>query len=149
MHIYMHIAQYCLTWAVLHIWTQNYPQNVGTCPGLPLQLLARNPFYPKWFGKIGPKIDQIWVWLSREHRWAPGVWNPLKSLFTGPSFAISKSSFTKNQGEPPPPLKWIQWIHFSCRLLDKCFQYIKMWTYVIYNFWTVFQQQKKQQKVCV
>ena len=34
-----------LTWAVLHVWTQNNPQNVGTCPGLPLQLLARNPFF--------------------------------------------------------------------------------------------------------
>ena len=34
-----------LTWAVLHVWTQNYPQNFGACPGLPLQLLARNPFF--------------------------------------------------------------------------------------------------------
>ena len=34
-----------LTWAVLHVWTQNYPQNAGTCPGLPLQLLARNHFF--------------------------------------------------------------------------------------------------------
>ena len=31
--------------AVLHVWTQSYPQNVGTCPGLPLQLLAWNPFF--------------------------------------------------------------------------------------------------------
>ena len=34
-----------LKWAVLHVWTQNYPQNVGTCPGLPLKLLARNHFF--------------------------------------------------------------------------------------------------------
>ena len=31
-----------LTSAVLRAWTQNHPQNVGTCPGLPLQLLAQN-----------------------------------------------------------------------------------------------------------
>ena len=30
--------------AVLHVWTQNY-KNVGTCPGLPLQLLALNHFF--------------------------------------------------------------------------------------------------------
>ena len=34
-----------LTWAVLHEWTQNYPQNVGTCPGLPHQPLVRNTFF--------------------------------------------------------------------------------------------------------
>ena len=34
-----------LTWAVLHVWTQNYPQNFGTCPGLPLHFLARNHFF--------------------------------------------------------------------------------------------------------
>ena len=31
--------------AVLHVWTQNYPQNVGTCHGLPHQPLARNTFF--------------------------------------------------------------------------------------------------------
>ena len=30
---------------VLHVWTQKYPQNVGTCTGFPLQLLVRNPFF--------------------------------------------------------------------------------------------------------
>ena len=56
---------------------------------------------------------QKWAWLSRGHRWAPGVRNPLKSSVRGIvlvccSIAISKSNFTKNQGEPPPPLKkWI------------------------------------------
>ena len=34
----------------------------------------------------GPKRDQIWAWLHRGHRWAVGVWDPLKSLGTGPSF---------------------------------------------------------------
>ena len=34
-----------LTWAVLHVWTQNYLQNVGTCPGCLLQLLTRNHFF--------------------------------------------------------------------------------------------------------
>ena len=31
-----------LTLVVLHVWTQNYLQNVWTCPGSPLQLLIRN-----------------------------------------------------------------------------------------------------------
>ena len=34
-----------LTLAVLHVWTQNYLQNVGTCPGRPLQLPTRNNFF--------------------------------------------------------------------------------------------------------
>ena len=34
-----------LTWSVLHVRTQNYLQNVGTCPGRPLQLLTRNHFF--------------------------------------------------------------------------------------------------------
>ena len=29
-----------LTWVVLHVWTQNYLRNVGTCPGRPLELLT-------------------------------------------------------------------------------------------------------------
>ena len=31
-----------LTWAVLRAWTQNHPQNVGTCPGPRIQPLAQN-----------------------------------------------------------------------------------------------------------
>ena len=27
------------------VWTQNYPQISGTCPGLPLQLLSRISFF--------------------------------------------------------------------------------------------------------
>ena len=41
------------------------------------------------FGKIGPRIDQIWAWLSRGHRWSPGVRNPLKSSVTGPSLLVN------------------------------------------------------------
>ena len=39
------LGPYVQYYVILHVWTQNYPQNVGTCPGLPLQLLARNPFF--------------------------------------------------------------------------------------------------------
>ena len=31
-----------LTWVKLCAWTQNHPKNVGTCPGLPLQLISQN-----------------------------------------------------------------------------------------------------------
>ena len=64
------------------------------------------------FGKIGPQIDQIWAWLSRGHRWSPGVRNPLKSSITGPSLLVNcylKIKFHKIirvNPPPPPPLKW-------------------------------------------
>ena len=29
----------------MNVWTQNYPQNVWTCPSLPLHHLALNPFF--------------------------------------------------------------------------------------------------------
>ena len=51
-----------------------------------------------------PKIDQVWAWLSRGH---PESGIPLKVrswALVCWSTAISKSSFTKNQGEPPPLL---------------------------------------------
>ena len=64
------------------------------------------------FGKIGPQIDQIWAWLSRGHRWSPGVRNPLKSSVTGPSLLVNcylEIKFHKiirvNTPPPPPPLK--------------------------------------------
>ena len=41
------------------------------------------------FGKIGPQIDQIWAWLSRGHRWSPGVRNPPKSSVTGLSLLVN------------------------------------------------------------
>ena len=31
-----------LTWALLYVWTQNYPQVVGTCPGHHGQLMSQN-----------------------------------------------------------------------------------------------------------
>ena len=37
----------------------------------------------KWFGIIGPKLDQIWAWPRRGHRLAVGVHDPLKSLVIG------------------------------------------------------------------
>ena len=43
----------------------------------------------KSFCKIGPQIDQIWAWLSRGHRWSPGVRNPLKISVTGPSLLVN------------------------------------------------------------
>ena len=61
------------------------------------------------FGKIGPQIDQIWAWLSRGHRWSPGVRNPLKSSVTGPSLLVNcylEIKFHKIiRVNPPPPLK--------------------------------------------
>ena len=35
--LFFALRQYCsiCSWAVLHTWIQNHPQNVGTCPGLP------------------------------------------------------------------------------------------------------------------
>ena len=64
----------------------------------------------KSFGKIWPQIDQIWAWLSRGHRWSPGVRNPLKSLVTGPSLLVNcylEIKFHKiirvNPHPPPPP----------------------------------------------
>ena len=61
------------------------------------------------FGKIGPQIDQIWAWLSRGHRWSPGVRNPLKSLVTGPNLLVNcylEIKFHKiiRVNPPPPPL---------------------------------------------
>ena len=59
------------------------------------------------FGKIGPQIDQIWAWLSRGHRWSPGVRNPLKSSVTGPSLLVNcylEIKFHKIiRVNPPPP----------------------------------------------
>ena len=59
------------------------------------------------FGKIGPQIDQIWAWLSRGHRWSPGVRNPLKSSVTGPSLLVNcylEIKFHKIIRVNPPPL---------------------------------------------
>ena len=61
------------------------------------------------FGKIGPQIDQIWAWLSRGHRWSPGVRNPLKSLNTGLSLLVNcylEIKFHKIIRVNPPPLNY-------------------------------------------
>ena len=34
-------------------------------------------------------VKVIWAWLSRGHRWAPGVRNPVKSLVMGPSLLVN------------------------------------------------------------
>ena len=39
----------------------------------------------RWFGIIGPKRDQKWAWLYHWHRWAVGVWDPLKISVKCPS----------------------------------------------------------------
>ena len=61
----------------LHPWFRRLEATVRAPKTMVLSMLRR-------FGKIGPnirpKIDQIWALLSRGHRWAPGVRNPLKSL---------------------------------------------------------------------
>ena len=52
------------------------------------------------FGKIGPQIDQIWAWLSRGHRWSPGVRNPRT---TGPSLLVNcylEINFATAKGVP-------------------------------------------------
>ena len=68
------------------------------------------------------KIDQIWAWLSRGHRWAPGVRNPLKSLVMGPILLVNcylEIKFHKKSGwTPPPPLSgirrsWMAWINIQ------------------------------------
>ena len=67
------------------------------------------------FSKIEPQIAPIWAWLSRGHRWTPGVRNPLKSLVTGPSFLVNcylEIKFHKIirvNPTPPPPLISIDW----------------------------------------
>ena len=45
------------------------------------------------FGKIEPKNYQIRAWLSRRHRWAPGVRNPIKSLVMGLSLLVNNRFF--------------------------------------------------------
>ena len=58
---------------------------VATCRAPQIMVLSML----RSFGKIGPQIDQIWAWLSRGHRWSPGVRNPLKSSVTGPSLLVN------------------------------------------------------------
>ena len=82
----------------------------------------------KSFGKIGPQIDQIWAWLSRGHRWSPGVRNPVKSSVTGLSLLVNcylEIKFHKiirvNPPPPPPPplkkdlVRWKVCVSFKSR----------------------------------
>ena len=39
----------------------------------------------KWLGIVGPKLEQIWAWPHSGHQRTVGVYDPLKSLDTGPS----------------------------------------------------------------
>ena len=79
------------------------------------------------FGKIGPQIDQIWAWLSRGHRWSPGVRNPLKSSVTGLSLLVNcylEIKFHKiiRVNPPPPPLSLlliIKFFNFELNVLKK------------------------------
>ena len=80
-----------LTWAVLHVWTQNYPQNVGTCPGLPLQLLARN-FFSKVRGLNAPYIKRYVSRMTRTEKNSKFFWKPLFSMFHDILFILSPKS---------------------------------------------------------
>ena len=44
--------------ATLRAWSQNSPQNFGTCPGLPLQLLAQNRVFKNDMPETPPPIDE-------------------------------------------------------------------------------------------
>ena len=61
----------------------------------------------RWFGIIGPKIDQIWAWLYHRRRWEVGVQDPLTSLVTGSSLLVNcylGNKFHKKIRLTPPPL---------------------------------------------
>ena len=111
------VGAYAQIWAysILLIWITNfYPifdENIqvfkrlvatSRAPQIMVLSMLRS------FGKIGPQIDQIWAWLSRGHRWSPGVRNPLKSSVTGPSLLVNcylEIKFHKIiRVNPPPPL---------------------------------------------
>ena len=64
-----------------------------------------------------PKLEQIWARTHRGHRWAFGVYDPLKSLVMGPSVQftgqlISRKQVSQiNQADPPP----LNTTHFDLR----------------------------------
>ena len=71
-------------------------------------------FYQNWimlrrFSKIGPKIDQIWAWLSRRHPRSPktphkfghGPYFVGKLLYRNPEIKFNKKI---SVNPPPPPL---------------------------------------------
>ena len=76
---------------------------------------------------IEPKIDQIWAWLHRRHRWAVGVWDPLKRLVIGSSLLVNcyleKKMHNKLRLDPPPPL--------NRRRNDRYCRSLRRWTQCI------------------
>ena len=80
------------------------------------------------FDKIGPKIDQMWAWMSRGATVSPGVRNPLKSSVTGHGQLLSRNQVSQKiratPPPPPPPLKQMehqyrdQLNNSSCSLSD-------------------------------
>ena len=46
-----------LTWAMLYVWTKNYPQVVGTCSGHHGQLISQNCVLTKIRAEPPPLID--------------------------------------------------------------------------------------------
>ena len=98
----------CATWV---------PQIIGAVPGIQhgeSRVTTDGKYSPNVAMSIDcieTQIDQIWAWLSRGHRWSPGVRNPLKSSVTGPSLLVNcylEIKFHKiirvNPPPPPPPL---------------------------------------------
>ena len=67
----------------------------------------------RWFGIIGQKLDQIFAWPHRRHRWAVGFQDPSTVLVWFLVYwktAISKTSLTNKSGwtPPPPPLNLLK-----------------------------------------
>ena len=103
------------------------------------------------FGKIGPQIDQIWAWLSRAHRWSPGVRNPLKSSVTGPSLLVNcylEIKFHKIiRVNPPPPLKCIKQ-HFP-RFICKRLTFHEFNQYIVCFFNEILSTVTSNKNVCI
>ena len=51
-----------LTWAMLYVWTKNYPQVVGTCSGHHGQLISQNCVLTKIRAEPPPLILNVY-WL--------------------------------------------------------------------------------------
>ena len=91
-------AKFCPIWIKIHI---RFPETLAT---------RRRPMTSvfgmlllRWFGIIGPKIDQIWAWLHRRHRWAVGVRVPGPPQKFGQGLLINcylENKFHKKWGSP-------------------------------------------------
>ena len=86
------------------------------------------------FGKTGPQIDQIWAWLSRGHRKAPGVRNPLKSSVTGPS--LLANCYLE--------IKFRQLMAILAKLLDIDFKFVLPVIYINFDIQTNFEVNQTQ-----